>query len=128
MTAANEFPLPTVGDGSGLERGERIYPEELQLAFRNSAIPLEGLRYDVTPTGMHYKLVHYDVPAVDTYEWKLAFDGALERPRALTLTDLQSRASRTLTVTIECAGDGRALLTPRPLSQPWLTGAVGTAE
>src|SRR5207253_8414602 len=38
------------------------------------------------------------------------------------------RPERTLTVTLECAGDGRALLQPRPISQPWLTGAVGTAE
>ena len=31
-------------------------------------------------------------------------------------------------ITFECAGNGRALLSPRPVSQPWLTGAVGTAE
>jgi DMSO/TMAO reductase YedYZ molybdopterin-dependent catalytic subunit len=29
---------------------------------------------------------------------------------------------------MECAGNGRALLTPRPVSQPWLVEAVGTAE
>ena len=33
-----------------------------------------------------------------------------------------------LPVTFECAGNGRALLEPRPVSQPWLTEAVGTAE
>ena len=32
-----------------------------------------------------------------------------------------------LTATMECAGNGRALFEPRPLSQPWLTEAVGTA-
>jgi DMSO/TMAO reductase YedYZ molybdopterin-dependent catalytic subunit len=31
-------------------------------------------------------------------------------------------------VTMECAGNGRARLTPRPISQPWITEAVGTAE
>ena len=31
-------------------------------------------------------------------------------------------------ITFECAGNGRALLEPRPISQPWLTEAVGTAE
>jgi sulfane dehydrogenase subunit SoxC len=31
-------------------------------------------------------------------------------------------------VTLECAGNGRALLSPRPVSQPWLLEAVGTAE
>jgi DMSO/TMAO reductase YedYZ molybdopterin-dependent catalytic subunit len=29
---------------------------------------------------------------------------------------------------MECAGNGRALLAPRPVSQPWLHEAVGTAE
>ena len=31
-------------------------------------------------------------------------------------------------MTMECAGNGRALLEPRPVSQPWLLEAVGTAE
>ena len=31
-------------------------------------------------------------------------------------------------MTLECAGNGRALIEPRPLSQPWLLEAVGTAE
>jgi len=29
---------------------------------------------------------------------------------------------------MECAGNGRARLEPRPVSQPWLTEAVGCAE
>ena len=39
--------------------------EELQLAARNHALPLEALRYPITPVGLHYLLVHYDIPAVD---------------------------------------------------------------
>ena len=31
-------------------------------------------------------------------------------------------------MTLECAGNGRARLTPRPMSQPWLLEAVGNAE
>ena len=31
-------------------------------------------------------------------------------------------------MTLECAGNGRARLSPRPISQPWLVEAVGTAE
>ena len=30
--------------------------EEVALANRNPGMPLEGLRYDVTPQGMHYLL------------------------------------------------------------------------
>jgi hypothetical protein len=39
--------------------------EELQLATRNHGLPLEALRYDVTPVGLHYLLIHYDIPFVD---------------------------------------------------------------
>jgi DMSO/TMAO reductase YedYZ molybdopterin-dependent catalytic subunit len=122
------LPLPTVGDGSGIESDARYFEEELALAFRNNALPLEGLAYDITPTGMHYKLTHYDVPAVNPDTWELDIRGSVASPRTLKLTQLQARPTRTLAVTLECAGDGRALLAPRPLSQPWLTGAVGTAE
>ncbi len=46
----------------------------------------------------------------------------------LTLDELRSRPRRSLPVTMECAGNGRAGLSPRPLSQPWLGEAIGTAE
>ena len=115
MTTTSQFSFPTVGDGSGLERDERLYPQELQLAFRNHAILLEGLRYDVTPTGMHYTLTHYDVPAADAADWTVTMDGAVRTPLSLSLAELQRRPARTLRVTLECAGDGRALLSPRPL-------------
>src|SRR6266545_2978295 len=103
MTMMANVNLPVVGDGSGLEPDDRLYPEELQLAFRNHAIPLEGLRYDVTPTGLHYTLVHYDIPAVDPAAWRLTVDGAVRDPLTLTLDELQRRPVRTLRVTLECA-------------------------
>ena len=34
-------------------------------------MPLEALRYDVTPVGLHYLLVHYDIPATDPPGWRL---------------------------------------------------------
>lgn len=37
-------------------------PEEVRLANRNSGTLLETLRYDLTPTGLHYLLIHFDVP------------------------------------------------------------------
>jgi len=102
--------------------------EELVLAGRNRGMPLEALRYDATPTGLHYLLVHWDIPAVDAATWRLRIAGLVRRPRALTLADIRARAAQTLRVTMECAGNGRARLSPRPVSQPWLNEAVGTAE
>ena len=45
--------------------GDGISLEELQLAARNHGMPLEALRFPVTPVGLHYLLIHYDVPVVD---------------------------------------------------------------
>ena len=102
--------------------------EELQLAGRNRGMPLEALRYDLTPTGLHYLLVHFDIPAVDPATWRLRLDGLVDRPLELTLEDLRARPRVTVPVTLECAGNGRARLQPRPLSNPWLLEAIGTAE
>lgn len=102
--------------------------EELQLAGRNRGMPLEALRYDVTPTGLHYLLVHFDIPAVDPAGWRLRIGGLVERPIELTPADLRERPRRTIPVTLECAGNGRARLQPRPRSNPWLLEAIGTAE
>lgn len=103
--------------------------EELQLAARNHGLPLEALREPITPAGLHYLLIHFDIPHVDADAWRLRIDGLVDRPVELSLPDIRARDARTIAVTFECAGNGRALLPePRSLSQPWLHGAVGTAE
>jgi DMSO/TMAO reductase YedYZ molybdopterin-dependent catalytic subunit len=102
--------------------------EELQLAARNHGMPLEALRHEITPLGLHYLLVHYDIPVVDPATWRLTVGGRVGRELELSLDDLRAREAVTAPVTMECAGNGRALLEPRPISQPWLTEAVGTAE
>lgn len=102
--------------------------EELQLAARNRGLPLEALRYDLTPNGLHYLLVHFDIPCVDPATWRLHIGGTVKKHLALSLDELRQRTRRTLAVTFECAGNGRAHLSPRPISQPWLNEAVSTAE
>jgi DMSO/TMAO reductase YedYZ molybdopterin-dependent catalytic subunit len=101
--------------------------EELGLAARNHGMPLEALRYDVTPVGLHYLLCHYDVPAIDAAAWRLTVDAGAGERVELSLDDLRAMPAVTRTVTMECAGNGRAFLDPRPLSQPWLVEAVGTS-
>jgi DMSO/TMAO reductase YedYZ molybdopterin-dependent catalytic subunit len=101
--------------------------DELRLAARNHAMPLEALRYDVTPVGLHYLLIHYDIPVIDASTWRLQVDGSVDQPIELSLDDLRAMPPTTSTVTLECAGNGRALLSPRPPSQPWVLEAVGTA-
>src|SRR5262245_42782125 len=102
--------------------------EEVQLAARNHGMPLEALRYDVTPVGLHYLLTHYDIPYVDPDAWRLEIGGLVATPLSLSLDDLRARDAHEVTVTMECAGNGRARLAPRPFSQPWINEAVGTAR
>ena len=110
------------------EPGEGIGLDELQLATRNHGMPLEALRYDVTPPGLHYVLVHYDIPAMDAGAWRLDVGGAVARPLSLSLREVMARPAVTSRVLLECAGNGRARYEPRPVSQPWLLEAVGSAE
>jgi sulfane dehydrogenase subunit SoxC len=111
-----------------LEAGSEISREELQLAARNHGLPLEALRHEITPLGLHYLLTHFDIPYVDASAWTLEIAGLVERPATLALADIERRPARTEVVTLECAGNGRALYAPHVISQPWLQEAVGTAE
>ena len=112
----------------GVAPSEEITPAELRLATRNHGMPLEALAHDLTPAGLHYLLIHYDIPVVDSAGWQLSVDGCVGHELSVSLDDLRARPAVTHAVTLECAGNGRAQLSPRPLSQPWLLEAVGTAE
>lgn len=114
-------PTPTTTHGD-----PELSLEELQLATRNHGMPLEALRYEVTPVGLHYLLIHYDIPAIDPDDWRLRVEGLVDRPTELSLADLRRLDSVTADVVMECAGNGRARLAPRAISQPWLHEAVGT--
>jgi DMSO/TMAO reductase YedYZ molybdopterin-dependent catalytic subunit len=98
--------------------------DELGLAARNHGFPLEMLREPITPVGLHYLLIHFDIPAIDAATWRLEVGKA-----SFTLDELKARERATAPVTLECAGNGRALLGgERAASQPWLIEAVGNAE
>jgi DMSO/TMAO reductase YedYZ molybdopterin-dependent catalytic subunit len=112
----------------GVSASPDVTLSELQQAQRNHGMPLEGLRYDVTPIGMHYLLIHFDIPETDETAWVLSVGGRVRHRLELSMTDLRARPRVTMPVTMECAGNGRARLSPRPMSQPWLNEAVGTAS
>jgi sulfane dehydrogenase subunit SoxC len=105
----------------------RYTAEEVELATRNHGMPLEALRYDVTPAGLHYLLIHFDIPPSDE-SWSLGIGGLVERPFSLSLAELTSQDSLSIRVTLECAGNGRGQISPRYPSVPWLEEGVSTAE
>lgn len=105
-----------------------FYREEVGLALRNPGMQLEGLRYQITPIGMHYLLIHFDIPHVDPATYELPVTGRVRNPLRLTLEDIKSRPKVTAPVIMECGGNGRAHLSPRAISAPWHDEAVGCAE
>ena len=102
--------------------------EEVALANRNSGALLETLGLDITPTGTHYLLNHFDVPLLDEDNHVLSFDGAFDAPFDLTMEVIRALPQVTRPVTLECAGNGRAGVSPRCFSMPWIYEAVGTSE
>jgi DMSO/TMAO reductase YedYZ molybdopterin-dependent catalytic subunit len=101
--------------------------EEVTLANRNSGLLLETLNQDITPTGAHYLLNHFDVPQINAADHVLAFEGAFEAPFALSMAEIRALPQVTRPVTLECAGNGRAGVSPRCFSMPWMYEAVGTS-
>lgn len=102
--------------------------EEVGLALRNPGMQLEGLRYQITPVGMHYLLSHFDIPHVDPETYKLPISGRVRNPLELSLEEVKSRPQVKTPVMMECGGNGRAHLSPRAVSVPWHDEAVGCAE
>lgn len=130
-SADNNSPntIPFLNPQKTLHQGTEFAAFEVALANRNSGTLLETLRHDLTPVGAHYLLNHFDVPYVtDSSDWALTIAGAVSNPVTLKLDDIKSLPRHTEPVTLECAGNGRALMSPRWPSQPWAQEAVGTAE
>jgi DMSO/TMAO reductase YedYZ molybdopterin-dependent catalytic subunit len=80
------------------------------------------------PNAHFYVRNHFQMPALDASTWRLVVGGLVERPLSLGFRDLTSMRSETLMVTLECAGNGRAVLAPRVEGEQWRLGAVSTAE
>ncbi|MBX2837181.1 MAG: sulfite oxidase [Gammaproteobacteria bacterium] len=112
------------------KQGDAFQKNEVQLANRNCGTLAETLSLDITPVGAHYLLNHFDVPLIADQHadaWELEISGLVNKPVTLSLSEIKQLPSKTLPVTFECAGNGRAGMLPRWPSQPWFVEAVGTA-
>ncbi len=108
-------------------------PRALQLIPRetnpnNLESPFGALNRLITPNELFYIRNHFNQPHLDKANWRLKVIGAVERPLELTYDQLLDLPSVTKTVTLECAGNGRAFLTPKAKGVQWELGAVSTAE
>ena len=135
MTIRN-LVLVRSGNGTGstadLER-ERLAAARAGLVVHqaealNCETPPGDLGEDLTPTVRFYRRSHFPIPVLDPAAWRLGVGGMVHRPLSLSLPELIRLPAETLAVTLECAGNGRALQRPPAPGVQWGPGAVGTAE
>lgn len=101
-----------------------LRPEDLET-------PVGLLNSWITPNDLFYVRHHSYAPEVDERagrEWKLKVDGEVDRPFEIALDDLRKMPRATVTVTLECAGNGRSFYDPPVAGIQWEKGAVGTAR
>lgn len=83
----------------------------------------------LTPVDAFYVRCHMPVPAaLDEASWKLAVGGDVSTPLSLSVAELKQLPPVSVTVTLECAGNGRAFFDPPVAGIQWKKGAVGTAK
>jgi DMSO/TMAO reductase YedYZ molybdopterin-dependent catalytic subunit len=82
----------------------------------------------VMPNARFYMRNNFRLPNLDGGGYRLGIGGLVERPLSLAVRDLQNMKSKTQVVTLECAGNGRALFDRPTEGEKWGLGAVSTAE
>lgn len=92
----------------------------------NLESPFAALDARVTPSELFYVRSHFPVPEMDASTWRLTVRGL--REVTFSLDELRRMRAETRTVTLECAGNGRIVLSPAVDGVQWHLGAVSTAE
>ena len=82
-----------------------------------------------TPNEAFYVRWHLDgIPnAVDLKEWRLHVEGSVEKPLALSLSDLLTKFRSVSAAAVnQCSGNSRSRLQPRVAGGQWGNGAMGS--
>ncbi|MDP1572573.1 MAG: sulfite oxidase [Vicinamibacterales bacterium] len=83
----------------------------------------------ITPNDQFYVRSHLPTPPLAlVQDLSLQVDGLVGTPLTLTLEALQAMPRATVTVSLECAGNGRAFFEPTMPGIQWERGAVGNAR
>ncbi len=94
----------------------------------NAATPLPALEQAVTPTSLFYVRNHFEMPEVEISSFQLHINGDVSQPLSLRLDEIQALPARTIRVALECAGNARIYMTPKPAGTPWDMGAISAAD
>jgi sulfite oxidase len=103
--------------------------------------PLDMLRkYEHTPKNILFNRLHFphegnaawyattDAPSADRVNnWTIRVDGLVQRPRTVTIADLQGRPQETRVAVMQCAGNGRSFYAAKEKvgGGQWKNGGMG---
>jgi sulfite oxidase len=97
--------------------------------FLDLEMPPEFFASWLTPVPHFFVRNHMHEPSrLDAEGWRLSVGGEVENPFSVSLSDLAKLEPRTVTNTLECAGNGRGFQQPKVPGVQWQRGAVGTAR
>src|SRR5439155_3275022 len=94
----------------------------------NLEMPFSTLHGFKTPNESFYVRCHFPIPEITASKWSLKVEGEVEAPFSLSYEELLALESRTVTATLECAGNNRIFLEPKVKGVQWELGAVGNAS
>lgn len=103
-------------------------PEAVTSDPYNAQTPAAALAASVTPADALFVRNHFAVPDMTPERWRLRVDGAVRAPYDIGYEELTALPHTELDVVVECAGNGRTGMTPRPPGLPWGQRAVGCAR
>ena len=117
--------------GGAIARTSRAEDAPLALsqysgAPQDLATPLAAFDRLITPNDVFFVRSHFGPPAMDAAR-RLVITGAVKKALDLAPSDLKSFPEVTVTAVLQCAGNGRALHTPRVPGVQWVHGAMGQA-
>ncbi len=125
--AAQAEKGPQVLDFPGKEKGLVVLGDRPLVA----ETPEQMLDDETTPAAKFYIRNNGQLPdeAKEADSWKIAVDGEVNQPLALTLGEIKTRFQpRTYRMVLECGGNGRSSFSPPARGNQWTNGGVGCTE
>jgi sulfite dehydrogenase (cytochrome) subunit A len=138
-TASTLVPplLRTAHSDAPRDLGQLVrFPQKTELILRTDRppqleTPLRYFREDLTPNEAFYVRWHLEgIPtSVDLRSFRLAIAGEVQKPLALSLTDLRTQFEAVSIVAVnQCSGNSRGFFEPRVPGGQWNNGAMGNAR
>ena len=126
QTAAAPAPKPLPGYAGWKNADAVIVHSSTTIETKRSAFGTSV----VTPTNQLYVRNNLPTPAdtivADRDAWELQVAG-VRQPRTLSLRELKAMGLETVTMVLQCSGNGRAFFPSKPSGTPWTVGAAGCA-